>query len=539
MNQVQRSAYMARKKWQVWLPLLFAIVLTVGMYIGFRLKESTSGVVFFQNTRKSSLQEVLDLIQNKYVDNLPADSLKNAVIDDVLAHLDPHSVYIPAKELDDVNEELAGNFQGIGVEFQLFNDTVNVLNVIENGPSYKAGLQVGDKIIRVNDTVVIAGTKKKADDIRKYLRGPGGSTVKVSLLRDKQPLNVTITRGTIPIPSVDVAYMITPKTGFIRINKFAETTYEEFMYALESLQKKGMQQLVLDLRGNGGGLLNEAADIADEFLDDSKLIVYTQGSKVPRFEYRCKRDGLFETGKLVVLVDETSASASEILSGALQDWDRATIIGRRTFGKGLVQQQFQLTDGSALRLTIARYYTPIGRNIQKPYNKGKEKYEEELINRFHNGEVVQGDTSKPAGPAFKTPGGHIVYGGGGITPDIFVPFDTTAQPDAISELYLKGTLSNFVYHYYIQNKNYFKQFDSPTSFAQQFTIGDKEWNALIDFAHKDSIRLETLPAKAKAEFLPRLEAFLARQIWRTEGYFEVMNPKDAMVNKALEFINKQ
>ncbi len=527
---------MGSKKLQVWLPLLFALVMIAGMYIGFRLKDATSGAVFFQNTRRSSLQEVLDLIRNKYVDDLPADSLKNVVIDDVLAHLDPHSMYIPAKELDGVNEELQGNFQGIGVEFQIFNDTVNVLNVIENGPSFKAGLQVGDKLIKVNDTTNIAGKKIKSDDIRKLLRGPGGSKVSVTVLRGDNQQQFTITRGTIPVPSVDVAYMITPKTGFIRINKFAETTYEEFMYNLELLQKKGMQQLVLDLRGNGGGLLNEAADIADEFLDDNKLIVYTQGSKVPRFEYRCKRDGLFEKGKLVVLVDETSASASEILAGALQDWDRATLIGRRTFGKGLVQQQFQLSDGSALRLTIARYYTPLGRNIQKPYNKGKEKYEEELINRFHNGEVVKGDTSKPTGQAFKTPGGHIVYGGGGITPDIFVPFDTTAQPEAINALYLKGTLSSFVYNYYIQNKNYFQQFHTPQDFAQHFSIGEKEWNALAGYARKDSIDLEKVPAKAKADFLPRLQAFIARQIWRTEGYFEVINPKDPMISKALTTI---
>jgi carboxyl-terminal processing protease len=524
---------MGSKKLQVWLPLLFALVMVAGMYMGFRLKEATSGAVFFQNTRRSSLQEVLDLIRNKYVDNLPADSLKNVVIDDVLAHLDPHSVYIPARELDEVNEELQGNFQGIGVEFQVFNDTVNVLHVFENGPSFKAGLQVGDKIIRVNDTANIAGKKIKADDIRRLLRGPGGSQVKVTVKREGKEQSFVITRGTVPVASVDVAYMLTPKTGFIRINKFAETTYEEFMYNLETLQKKGMQQLVLDLRGNGGGLLNEAADIADEFLDDNKLIVYTLGSKVPRFEYRCKRDGLFEKGKLVVLVDETSASASEILAGALQDWDRATIIGRRTFGKGLVQQQFQLSDGSALRLTIARYYTPLGRNIQKPYNKGKEKYEEELINRFHNGEVVKGDTSKPTGTPYKTPGGHIVYGGGGITPDIFVPFDTTAQPEAINALYMKGTLSNFVYDYYMDNRAYFKQFTSPQGFAQQYVIGEKEWNSLVNYARKDSIDLTKIPARAKAEFLPRLEAFIARQIWRTEGYFEVMNPKDPMVTKAL------
>ncbi|MBN9297147.1 MAG: S41 family peptidase [Filimonas sp.] len=527
---------MGSKKLQVWLPVLFAMVMTVGMFIGYKVKENTSGGVFFRNTQRTSMQEVLDLIKSKYVDDISSDSMKNVVINNVLANLDPHSVYIPAKEVAGVNEQLMGNFQGIGVEFQMFNDTVNVLNVIENGPSFKAGLQVGDKIINVNDSVTLAGKKLKPDDIRKYLRGPGGTSVKVAVLRGSQMQNFTITRGTIPVPSVDVAYMLTPTTGFIRINKFAETTYEEFMFNLEKLQKLGMKQLVLDLRGNGGGLLNEAVDIADEFLDDNKLIVYTEGSKAPRVDFKSKRDGLFETGKLVVLVDETSASASEVLSGALQDWDRATLVGRRTFGKGLVQQQFLLSDGSALRLTVARYYTPLGRNIQKPYNKGKDKYEEELIERFHDGEVVKGDTSKPSGPAFKTKAGHIVYGGGGITPDIFIPYDTTSQPKEISELYFKGTLSNFVYTYYVQNKAQFAQYKSADDFAKRFATTETEWNALTAFAKRDSIDLSKVSAKEKTRLMQYVEAFLARQIWRTEGYFEVINKDDKMVLKALELM---
>lgn len=526
---------MGSKKLQVWLPLMFAVVMTIGMFLGFKLKEKTSGgaVGFFQNTKKSSLQEITDLVNSKYVDELNQDSLKNVVIEDMLAHLDPHSVYIPAKNLADANEELQGNFQGIGVEFQMFNDTVNVLNVIENGPSFKAGLQVGDKITRVNDSIALTGKSVKADDVRKQLRGPGGSVVNVTIIRDGNTKKVAITRGTIPILSVDVAYMINAETGFIRINKFSETTYEEFMSNLEKLQAKGMKALILDLRGNGGGLLSEAVDIADEFLSDDKLIVYTKGAKTPRMEYRCKRQGLFETGKLTVLVDETSASASEILSGALQDWDRATIVGRRTFGKGLVQQQFQLSDASALRLTIARYYTPLGRNIQKPYNKGKEKYEEDLIDRLHNGELVKADTSKPTGTPFKTPAGRIVYGGGGITPDVFVPYDTSTQPREIYYLYLKGTLNRFVYNYYIQNRSFFSQFKNASDFASKYSAGEKEWSAITTAAAKDSIDLNKVNAQSKTDFLRTIKAFLARQIWRTEGYYEVMNTKDPMLDKAL------
>jgi carboxyl-terminal processing protease len=525
---------MSSKKLQVWLPMLFALVLTAGMFLGYQLRAKTSSNnSFFSNARSSSLQEVLELVNNRYVDPVKADSLRNSAIDDILSKLDPHSVYIPAKDLQQSNEELQGNFQGIGVEFQLFSDTVNILNVIANGPSNKAGILVGDKFIKVNDTANLTGKKIEPDDVRALLRGPAGSNVTVTVLRNNKLQNITIKRGTIPLPSVDVAYMLDGTTGFIRINKFAETTYEEFMQKLEMLQKQGMKALVVDLRGNGGGFLNEAADIADEFLDEDKLITYTIGSKTPRFEYKCKREGLFEKGKLEILVDETSASASEVLAGALQDWDRATIIGRRSFGKGLVQQQFQLSDGSALRLTIARYYTPVGRNIQKPYNKGKEQYEQDLIQRFHNGELVVADTTKPTGKTYRTPGGRTVYGGGGITPDTFVPFDTTTLPKEIIQLYVNGIVSRFVYTYYIDNRSLFDAFKTPAQLAQQFKPGEKEWNLLSVMAAKDSVQLSKVPAKAKTDFLERLKALMARQIWRNEGYYEVNNLTDPMIKAAL------
>jgi carboxyl-terminal processing protease len=352
---------------------------------------------------------------------MPADSINQLAANELLSHLDPHSVYIPADKLKEVNEELMGNFQGIGVEFQILEDTVHVMHVVEGGPSEKAGLQVGDRMLKVDDSIQVAGKKISSDAIRKLLRGPADTKVNLQVLRGNEKKNVTITQGSDTVSPIDAVYMINAETGYLRINKFAERTYEAFMQGMEKLQKQGMKQLILDLRGNGGGLMKEATDIADEFLSEDKLIVYTEGEHVQRYNYKCKRDGIFETGKLEVLIDESTASASEVLAGALQDWDRATIIGRRSFGKGLVQQQFQLTDGSAVRLTIARYYSPLGRNIQKPYSKGKALYEEELVERFHNGEVVKGDTSKPAGKAYKTPGGRTVYGGGGITPDVFVP----------------------------------------------------------------------------------------------------------------------
>jgi carboxyl-terminal processing protease len=298
-----------------------------------------------------------------------------------------------------------------------------------------------------------------------------------------------------------------------------------------------MKQLILDLRGNPGGILQEAANIADEFLDDNKMIVYTHGTKIPNMEYHCSKDGVFEKGKLTVLVDETSASASEILSGALQDWDRAPIIGRRTFGKGLVQQQYPLSDGGAVRLTVARYYTPLGRNIQKPYDKGVTVYEDELMERFHNGEVVHGDTSTPRGKAFKTKAGHIVYGGGGITPDIFIPFDTTSQPQAVLQLYVKGTFNNFVYQYYVQNKSSFQSIKNPLDFYNTFKPGEKEFQQLSAYAiRRDTVDISKISASAKTDLLEKFQAMLARQIWHTEGYFEVSNETDPMIKKALEVV---
>ncbi len=530
---------MGSKKLQVWLPLLFAIVLIGGMAIGYQLRGNTGGTsAFFMNKSNSSaLSEILKLISDKYVDKVGTDSLKDDAINDMLAHLDPHSIYIPPQDLQAVNEDLQGNFEGIGVEFQIFDDTINVVNVLQDGPSDKAGVQAGDKMIKINDTVTMTGKKIVPADVRRFLRGEGGSQVKITMLRDGKLVPITITRNTIPVPSVDVDYVIAPQTGFIRINKFGENTYDEFIKALQNLQKQGIQKLIVDLRGNGGGFLSQAVSIADEFLDDEKMVVYTQGAKEPRAEYHCKKQGLFESGKLVVLVDETSASASEILSGALQDWDRATIIGRRTFGKGLVQQQYNLSDGGALRLTVARYYTPLGRNIQKPYNKGKEAYEEELIQRFHNGEVVVGDTTKPTTKPFKTPGGRLVYGGGGITPDIFVPFDTTAQPRAVTEMFYKGTISNYIYHFFMENKQALQNVKTPEQLKQQFTENKFNWTELAQFAAHDSIVLTDLSPQAKENVLEKMPAYLARQIFRTEGYYELANSDDAMVKKALETLS--
>ncbi len=525
------------KKLKVWLPLLFAIVMMIGMLIGFHLRENIHTTGFLKTRKQTPVQEVIDLVNMKYVDTVSLDTLGNNAIDGMLDHLDPHSVYIPAVELSDINEDLQGNFEGIGVEFQIFDDTVNVVNVLAGGPSDKAGLKVGDKFIKVDDSVV-AGNGISNEKIRRLLRGPGNSQVFVTLLRageNGQPHKIPIFRGTIPLPSVDVAYMIDKQTGYIRINKFSETTHAEFAQALMHLQEQGLTQLILDLRGNGGGILSESIEIADDFLDGDKLITYTVGAHSNRTEYRCRRDGLFEKGKLVVLTDEGTASASEVLTGALQDWDRATIIGRRTFGKGLVQEQYQLSNGAALRLTIARYFTPTGRSIQKPYDKGHEDYNDEVLKRFHDGEVLHGDTAHHSGPAFTTLGPlkRTVFGGGGITPDIFIGFDTSTMSRSITNLYLDGGLSRFIYTYYIQHLPSFQSYKGPADFITNFHGDQQVLDALTAYAAKDTINLKSIPEKDKTVLEQRLKALMARQIWRTEGYYEASNTYDTVIRKAL------
>ena len=522
------------KKLNVWTPLLFSLLMIAGMFIGYRLYENTNTKGFLKIRKLNRVQEVMDLVNLKYVDSVNTDSMGEEAIHGVLSRLDPHSYFIPAADRDEMNEDLRGNFEGIGIEFLILDDTVNVTNVLADGPSDKAGLQVGDKFLIVNDSVV-AGNGINSERIKKLLRGPGASDVRLTLWRDHQAKQFSVTRGAIPLPALDAAYMIEKGTGYVRINKFSRTTYAEFMQAMEKLQQQGLQKLILDLRGNGGGIVDEAVEMADEFLGDDKLIVYTLGRKSPRKEYHAQKPGLFEQGKLILLVDEGTASASEILTGALQDWDRATIMGRRTFGKGLVQEPFQLTDGSELRLTIARYYTPIGRSIQKPYNKGRDAYNEEVMQRFHDGEVLHGDTSSiHAGPVYKTSGGRIVYGGGGISPDIFVGLDTNKLSQNVSSLYITGTLNNFIYSYYIINAAALKKFKNPIDFASGFQDDEAMWNSLVRYAAKDTINIRSIPPKDKEILQNRLKALLARLIWRSEGFFVINNERDIVVKKAVE-----
>ena len=376
---------MKKNKIQVALPLFFSIAIIIGMLIGYKLHSNMPNAKsFFQLSGSNKLEEVMNIIENRYVDKVSIDSISEDAIAGLLNKLDPHSVYIPPVNLKEVNEDLEGEFGGIGVQYNVFDDTVHILSVLDGGPAEKAGLKIGDMILSVGDS--IATGLNQSTRFKNWVKGPSGSEVTLKLKRENNLLIKKIQRGIIPLTSIDAVYMLDKGTGLIRLNRFSENTYEEFMQSLEKLKKLGMQNLILDLRDNGGGILGEAVDIADEFIEGNEMIVYTEGKNNPKKEYISKRPGLFEKGKLIVLLNESSASASEVLAGALQDLERATIVGRRSFGKGLVQEQFSLIDGSALRLTVARYFTPLGRSIQKPYSNGNEEYKKEILNRLMHAE---------------------------------------------------------------------------------------------------------------------------------------------------------
>ena len=530
---------MKNKKLQVWLPLIFSVVMIAGMFFGFRLhQENGSPNSFFKKDRSTSLQEALDIIKDRYVDKVGLDSLQDDAINEVMNHLDPHSLYIPASDVSSANEDLVGNFEGIGLAFNIFEDTVHVLYVVPNSPSDKAGLQIGDKVIKVNNVSIVSKTMP-SQEIRKMMRGKGGTRVKLTVIRGTTTQYYDVIRVTIPLPALDAAYMMDATTGYIKLNKFSETTYSEFMDSMDSLLKQGMKKLILDIRHNGGGFIKQAVDIADEFLDGDKLIVYTEGANVRREDYRARRTGSFEKGKLVVIVDESTASASEILAGALQDWDRGTIVGRRTYGKGLVQNQFDLSDGSMIRLTIARYYTPSGRSIQRPYDKGRKEYLQEITERYENGEMFNADSIHylKNQKVYKTMEQHrTVYGGGGIVPDVFVPVDTSIVTHSVNRLYLDGRFDNFVYKYYIDNRNQFNQYKNPADFAARYQNSADAWDQLVAYALKDNINLKNIPEKDKVILQDQIKAYLARLKWRTQGYYQVYNNYDPEVIKAREVL---
>jgi len=487
-------------------------------------------------------------IANLYVDTVNEHKLVETAIIEMLKQLDPHSTYNNADEVKEMNEPLQGNFEGIGVQFQMIEDTLLVVQPVSNGPSEKVGILAGDRIVAVNDTA-IAGVKMSIEHIMKRLRGPKNSTVELTVVRRDfpEPLHFQVKRDRIPIYSLDAAYLIQPHIGYIRINRFAATTDKEFQKALKKLQQDGMKDLILDLQGNGGGYLNAAIDVANEFLQQKDLIVYTKGRTVPRRNFHAKGNGNFKNGKLVVLVDEYSASASEIVTGAIQDWDRGIVVGRRTFGKGLVQRPINLPDGSMIRLTVARYYTPTGRCIQKPYDQhtqnGEDRlnqYYNDLQNRLKNGELMHADSIHfPDSLKYQTKKlQRTVYGGGGIMPDIFIPIDTTHYSDYHRNLIAKGVIIKTTMKYIENHRkellNKYKKFDN---FLKRFEITEEILTYLQATGEKEKVKFDKEQYKRSLPLIKiQLKALIARDLWNMNEYFQVMNSTNESVKKALEII---
>lgn len=518
-------------------PIYYSLVLVLGVYIGSRISFSSSGpVISFSPGSMAKFEQLLRYIQRDYVDVVNTDSLLDNTIQEMLNKLDPHSTYINPKDMPAITENMQGNFDGIGVEFSIQKDTVVVVSAISGGPSEAQGIRAGDRIIAVEGES-IAGIGLKNEEVISTLRGERGTKVIVTIFRpqEKRTWDVTITRGKIPIYSVDAAYMIRNDIGYIRVNRFAETTYEEFQKAMKDLLSKGMQSLILDLRGNPGGYLTMATDMADDFLKDKQLIVYTEGRNREKQHFYATEKGLFENGKLVILIDEGSASASEIVAGAIQDNDRGTIIGRRSFGKGLVQEQWMLKDGSALRLTVARYYTPTGRCIQRTYANGTDEYYGYGTGYHDSIMPIEEDSTE-----YVTPGGKIVYGGGGIMPDIEIPFEHAGRSDAYYALVTSTLVQDFTFQYADQNRTRLMDDLGIEKWLNNPKYQDNLYSAFSTYYRKEKNELLSLPASERNRITNRLAALVSRNIWGSVGYFTAMNMHDEMIDAAIsELLSEQ
>lgn len=498
-----------------------------------------------KNSALRKLQMAEFAISRLYVDSVDEHKLVEEAIIEMLEQLDPHSTYSNADEVKEMNEPLQGGFEGIGVQFQMIEDTLLIVQPVSNGPSEKVGILAGDRIVAVNDTT-IAGVKMTTEEIMARLRGPKESKVKLTIVRRgvSEPLYFEVKRDKIPIYSLDASYMIRPQVGYIRINRFAATTSDEFLAALKKLQAQGMTDLILDLQGNGGGYLNAAIDLANEFLPQKSLIVYTEGRVARRSNFYAKGNGHFLNGKLLVLVDEYSASASEIVSGAIQDSDRGIVVGRRTFGKGLVQRPIDLPDGSMIRLTVARYYTPSGRCIQKPYEKGtdgEKQYHLDLLNRYNSGELMHADSIHfPDSLKYKTKRlGRTVYGGGGIMPDYFVPMDTTHYSDYHRDLVAKGVVIKTTLNYIEKNREKLqKRYNTFEKFNKEFQIDETILSELQAAGEKEKVAFNQEGYdRALPLIKSQLKALIARDLWDMSEYYQVMNETDEVVLKALDILD--
>ena len=529
-------------------PIFLSIALSLGVILGFLLATRSTQTLLGnisdkigKNTETHKVTELLNIIDRTYVDTIDITKINEAVVITALNQLDPHSSYIPKEDLEATNEQLEGSFSGIGVQFNIQEDTIYIVDVISGGPSERAGLLAGDRIIEVNDTLFV-GKEINNEKVFKKLRGPKGSEVRLGIVRRGTPetLHFDITREDIPVHSVDIAYMITPTTGFIAINSFGANTYAEFLTGLAKIRAAGATNLIVDLRGNSGGYLDAAVNMINEFLERGELIVYVEGRAYPRYDIKANGNGSFKSMPLIVLIDEFSGSASEIFAGAMQDNDRATIIGRRSFGKGLVQQPFNFNDGSQARLTIARYYTPSGRCIQKPYTPGKaEDYETDIWNRYLHGEFFNADSIHLADSVeFFTKNGRIVYGGGGIMPDVFVPRDTTDITPYFTKLVNKALIYKFALKYTEAHRAELKEFSDWQSLnAHLNTLG--LFDQLVAYAAKEDVIGSNTDKRISHKLInEHINSYIVRNILGDEGFYPLLYSTDETVLEALKQVEE-
>ena len=518
-------------------PLLFALTLIAGMFIGTNLGDKNLLQVkpsVEQNANK--LVSLIDFIEDNYVDSIDKKQLIEDAIASVLKNLDPHSYYMGSEEVALEKERMKGEFSGVGIEFLILRDSLMVVKTIAGGPSEKAGLQSGDRIVMV-DANEISGKELDGDKAQKLLKGKQGSQVNVTVIRPGEAAKkeFSIERGSIPIESVNAAFMVNDSVGYMRIERFAEKTYDEFIEAAAVLEEKGCSSLILDLRGNGGGLLNQAAEIVEEFLSEGKTIVRTRGIHTGEDEIRSGKKGKYRDLNIVVMIDQNSASASEIVAGALQDWDRAVTVGRRSFGKGLVQHEMELADNSALRLTVARYYTPTGRCIQKPYGDSI-AYESDFQKRLEKGEFTTADSVHfPDSLRFRTPSGRLVYGGGGIMPDVFVPLDSIYFSGLLSEIAYSGIIRNYCFTYLDSHRKEMRKYKSPDEFINKFNVSDAMLSGLIEMAEKEEIKInKQVVRKISTQLKSRIKGQFARSLFDDDAMVKVSLESDPDFKRALQ-----
>lgn len=529
------------KRYSIYIPLLLAATLIAGLLIGNALNRANKPAQrAVRLSAGNKISTILSLVESAYVDSIDMSEVVEKTIPELLKNLDPHSTYIPARNMQEVEEEMQGNFSGIGVQFSIQEDTVVIIDVISGGPSQKLGLLAGDRIVMVNDSN-IAGVGIRNEDVMKLLRGPKGTKVKVSNLRRgfRELFEFEITRGDIPIYSVDVSYMIDDETGFIKVSRFAEQTYKEFMDGMSKLDKAGAKKVIIDLRGNPGGYLTAVIRMVDEFLAKDEPILITRGKSQPERIYNASNRATFADKQVFVLIDEFSASASEIFAGALQDNDRGIVIGRRSFGKGLVQEQIPFSDGSAVRLTVARYYTPSGRSIQKPYNNGSDKYFEDLFERMLHGEMLVADSIHFADSLkYYTKKGRTVYGGGGIMPDIFVPADTSGRSEYFNRIYQRGLVYQFAFQYSDQHREYLNTLKTAAE-IEKWLDNQKVVDSFVRFAANKGIPFDAEGMKVSGHIIEaQVKAYIARNIIGDKGFYPIIQKIDKTLLKAIEVSRK-